>query len=101
MKEGIDVAQQTTGACIAGLMASAKGSAIGAKIGTILGPIGTVVGGFVGGTIGYMAGSKVGETLVKGRQMLRDATKHIAQSFSNGVQSCLSKVGSGFMRLFG
>lgn len=94
VKEGIDVAQQTTGACIAGLMASAKGAAIGAQIGTILGPVGMVVGGFVGGTIGYMAGSKVGETIIKGGQMLRDATKNIARSFSSGVQSCFSKVGS-------
>ena len=56
-KEGIDAMQQTTGACVAGLAASAKGTAIGATIGSVLGPVGTAVGGFIGGTIGYMAES--------------------------------------------
>lgn len=92
VKEGIDAAEQTTGTCIAGSIASAKGTAIGAQIGTILGPVGTMVGGFVGGTIGYMAGSKVGETLIKERQRGRDITKNIVKSSNFGIKSVLNSV---------
>ena len=71
-KEGIDVMQQTTGVCVAGIAASVKGTAIGAAIGSALGPVGTAVGGFIGGTVGYMAGSKIGQAVVKGVQKVRD-----------------------------
>lgn len=100
-KEGIDAMQQTTGACVAGLAASAKGTAIGASIGSVLGPVGTVAGGFIGGTIGYMAGSKVGQTVVKGVQKVRDKAVEVVKSIGSAVVGGIKSVTRGFASLFG
>lgn len=91
-KEGVDVMQQTTGACLAGLVASAKGSALGATIGTVLGPIGSAVGGFVGGTLGYMAGSKIGQSIVKGAQKVCDVAKDTIKTVGRTVWSGITSV---------
>lgn len=72
VKEGFDQMQQTTGSCVAGIVAAAKGASVGATIGAVLGPIGSAVGGFVGGAVGYMAGSKMGQAVIKGAQKVRD-----------------------------
>lgn len=100
VKEGIDVMQQTTGACVAGIAASTKGAAIGASIGMTLGPVGAAVGGFVGGTLGYMAGSKIGEAVVKGAQKVRDTAvkvvKSVAKSVASGIKSAVSSIASLF-----
>ena len=48
--------QQTTVAATAGLGGMFVGAEKGAMLGVVLGP---------GGTLGYMAGSKIGETVVK------------------------------------
>lgn len=100
-KEGIDAMQQTTGACVAGLAASAKGTAIGASIGSVLGPVGTVAGGFIGGTIGYMAGSKVGQAVVKGVQKVRDKAVEVVKSIGSAVVGGIKSVTRGFASLFG
>lgn len=100
-KEGLDVMQQTTVSCVAGLAASAKGAAIGATIGSVFGPVGAAVGGFTGGTIGYMAGSKVGEVVVKGAQKVRDAAVEVVKSVGSAVVSGVKAVASGFASLFG
>lgn len=90
-KEGIDVMQQTTGACVAGLAASTKGTAIGASIGSVVGPEGAVVGGFIGGTVGYMAGSKVGQVIVKGVQKAAgkaiERVESVVKAAVDGVKS--------------
>lgn len=90
-KEGIDVMQQTTGACVAGLAASTKGTAIGASIGSVVGPEGAVVGGFIGGTVGYMAGSKVGQVIVKGVQKAAgkaiEKVESVVKAAVDGVKS--------------
>ncbi|MCI7087795.1 MAG: hypothetical protein MR954_08250 [Lachnobacterium sp.] len=100
-KEGIDAMQQTTGACVAGLAASAKGTAIGASIGSVLGPVGTAVGGFIGGTIGYMAGSKVGQAVVKGVQKVRDKAVEVVKSVGSAAVGGIKSVARGFASLFG
>ena len=91
IKEGYEKIEQTTVAVIAGLVAmgegAAKGAVIGTAIGTFLGiaPIGAAIGGFVGGTVAYMAGSKVGETVVRGAQKLRNFAQ-------KAVESTISKI---------
>ncbi|GIW48837.1 MAG: hypothetical protein KatS3mg079_313 [Caloramator sp.] len=75
ISEGIDKMQQVTVSTVAGISLAAKGTKIGAKIGKYLGPVGAGIGGFIGGTVGYIAGSKTGETVVKGYQKIRDAVK--------------------------
>lgn len=95
-REGIDAMQQTTGACVAGLAASAKGTASGATIGSVFGPVGTAVGGFIGGTIGYMAGSKVGQAVVKGVQKVRDKAVEVVKSIGSAVVGGLKSVARGF-----
>lgn len=95
MKEGIEKIEQTTVATAAGLMAMGVGEAIGAAIGTVFGPVGTAIGGFVGGTVGYMAGSKIGETVVKGAQKVRDGAVKVAKTVSSGVKRVASSVASG------
>jgi len=101
VKEGIDVMQQTTGACVAGIAASAEGAAIGASIGTVFGPVGTAVGGFIGGTLGYMAGSKVGQAVVKGAQKVRDKAISAVKSVGKSVASGIKSVGSAIASFFG
>lgn len=100
-KEGIDVMQQTTGACVAGLAASAKGTAIGASIGSVLGPVGAAVGGFIGGTIGYMAGSKIGQAVVKGAQKVRDKAVEVVKSVGSAVIGGVKSFARGVASLFG
>jgi len=95
VKEGIDKIEQTTVATVAGLATIGKGSAIGAAVGTVFGPVGTAVGGFLGGTIGYMAGSKVGETIVKGAQKIRDGARKVASTIGDGIKSAANTVVSG------
>ena len=95
VKEGLDVCQQTTAACVAGMAASAKGAAIGASVGAVLGPIGSAIGGAVGGMIGYIAGSKAAQTLVKGVQMVRDTAKSFVKSAVEGVKSFVGGVVQG------
>ncbi len=71
-KEGLEKMEQTTVATVAGLSSMGTGAGIGAAVGAVLGPVGAAVGGFIGGTVAYMAGSKIGQTVVKGFQKLRD-----------------------------
>lgn len=83
--EGLNAAAETTGACVAGLAASAKGAALGASIGAVLGPIGSAVGGLVGSTVGYMAGSKIGKAIVNGAKKIGEAVietvKEVGRTF--------------------
>lgn len=95
MKEGIEKLEQTTVSTAAGLVAMGKGAAIGAAMGTVFGPVGTAVGGFIGGTVGYMAGSKLGEAVVKCAQKVRDGAKKVAKTVVSGVKSVASSVASG------
>lgn len=101
IKEGIDVMQQTTGACVAGIAASTEGAAIGASIGMCLGPVGAAVGGFIGGTLGYMAGSTVGKAVVKGVQKVRDTAIKAVKSVGKAVVSGVKSFCSGVASLFG
>lgn len=98
INEGFEKIEQTTIATIAGVAACAKGTLIGAEIGMVLGPVGAAVGGFIGGTIGYIAGSKVGETIVKGAQKVRAVVSTTiataATSVSSGVKSFCSGIKS-------
>lgn len=104
-KEGVGKIEQTTVATVAGLATMGKGTAIGAAVGTVFGPVGTAIGGFAGGTIGYMAGSKVGETIVKGAQKIRDgavkAAKTVASGVKNVVSTAFKSVCSGFASILG
>lgn len=100
-REGIDVMEQTTGSCVAGMVASAKGASIGASIGTVLGPVGAAVGGFVGGTIGYIAGSTVGKLIVKGVQKIRDKAIEGIKKVAKGVVSGIKAIARGFASIFG
>lgn len=99
-QEGIDVMQQTTCACVAGIAASAKGAAAGGAIGMTLGPVGAAIGGFIGGTIGYVAGSKVGQAVMKGAQKIRDkaveAVKSVGRALMDGVKSFARGIASLF-----
>lgn len=100
-KEGIEAMQQTTGSCLAGLAASAKGTAIGASIGAVLGPAGMAFGGFIGGTVGYMAGSKIGQGVVKGAQKIREKAKEVASSVGDKILDGIKSGISGLVSIFG
>lgn len=89
-KEGIEKIEQTTVATVAGLSASAQGAAFGASIGAVLGPIGSAVGGFIGGTVSYLAGSKIGETITKGVQKVRDVVVEGVKAVGRGITSVFS-----------
>lgn len=93
-KEGLEKIEQTTVATAAGLVTMGEGAAIGAAVGVIFGPVGAAIGGFVGGTVGYMAGSKIGETVVKGAQKIRDGAVKVAKPIGNGIKSAVSTVAS-------
>lgn len=95
MKESIEKLEQTTVSTAAGLAAMGKGVAIGAAMGTVFGPVGTAVGGFVGGTVGYMAGSKIGEGVVKYAQKVRDGAKKVVKTVTSGAKRVASSVASG------
>ena len=100
LREGIDKIEQTTVATTAGLITMAEGTALGAEIGTVFGPAGTAIGGFLGGAVSYMAGTKVGETIVKGAQKLRDGAKKIAKEVFASVKNVGSKVVDGVKNFF-
>lgn len=89
-KEGCEKMEQTTVATIAGIATSTEGAMIGGTIGTIFGPVGAAVGGFIGGTIGYMAGSKVGETIIKEVQKIREVAKNVVKTVWEGTKSVVS-----------
>lgn len=89
-KDGLDKMQQVIVSAVAGMATSAEGAAIGAAIGTALGPIGTVVGGAIGGMIGYIAGSKIGEVIVKTAQKIRDISKTIVTKVYDYGKSIVS-----------
>ena len=90
--EGIDKMQQTTAACVSGIVASKHGAGIGLALGGIFGPIGSAIGGFAGSVVGYMAGSKVGEMVIKGAQKLRDTAIEIASEAWEGIKSIGSSI---------
>ena len=94
-KEGMEKIEQTTVSTAAGLAAMGEGAAVGAAIGTVLGPVGTAIGGFVGGTIGYIAGSKIGETVVKGTQKIREGAQKVVTSIGSGIKAVGKTVSSG------
>ena len=100
-REGIEKIEQTTVSTVAGLVAMGKSAAFSATIGTFLGPVGIAICGFVCGTVGYMAGSKIGEDVVKSAQRIRNdaikavksigiGIKSVSRSVSNGIKSRLS-----------
>ncbi len=95
-KEGIEKIEQTTVSTAAGLVSMGQGAAIGSTIGLAFGPVGAAIGGFIGGTVSYMAGSKVGEVVVKGVQKLREGAAIVAKTIGNGIKSFGNKVASGF-----
>ena len=97
VREGLDKMEQTTVSTVAGMAASTKGAAIGAAIGTVLGPVGSAVGGFIGGTIAYVAGSKIGETVVKVAQKAREVIKDTLETVGDAICS----VGNAICSLFG
>lgn len=103
MKEGIEKLEQTTVSTAAGLVTMGKGATIGAAMGMVFGPVGMAIGGFMGGTIGYMAGSKVGETVVKCAQKVRDGAKKVAKTLTSVgkrvASSATSKVKSFYGRV--
>lgn len=94
-KEGIEKIEQTTVACAAGLCTMGKGAAIGAAALSCFGPVGVAVGGFIGGTVGYIAGSKIGETVVKGAQKLRDVAVKTVKTIASGAVSAAKSIVSG------
>jgi len=100
MKEGIEKLEQTTVSTAAGLVTMGKGAAIGAAMGTVFGPVGTAIGGFMGGTIGYMAGAKVGETVVKCAQKVRDGAKKVAKTVTSDMKRAASSVVSGVKSIY-
>ena len=100
-KEGIDVMQQITCACVAGIAASEEGAALGASIGSVLGPVGAAVGGFIGGTVGYLAGSKVAQSIVKGVQKVRDTAVSVIKSVGQAVVSSAKAIVRSVTSLFG
>lgn len=100
-KEGIDVMQQITCACVAGIAASEEGAALGASIGSVLGPVGAAVGGFIGGTVGYLAGSKVAQSIVKGVQKVRDTAVSVIKSVGQAVVSGAKAIVRSVTSLFG
>ena len=99
VKEGIEKIEQTTVSTAAGLVAMGEGSTIGAAIGTVFGPVGSAIGGFIGGTVGYIAGSKVGEAVVKGAQKIRDGAIKVAKKIVSGVKTVGSAIVSGVKSL--
>ena len=92
MKEGMEKLEQTTVSTAAGLVAMGKGAAIGAEMGMVFGPAGIAIGGFVGGTVGYMAGSKVGETVIKCAQKMRDGAKKIVRTVASNMKKSVYSV---------
>ena len=101
VREGLDKMEQTTVSTVAGMAASTKGAAIGAAIGAVLGPVGSAVGGFIGGTIAYVAGSKIGETVVKIAQKAREVIKDTLETVGDALCSVGETLVDGICSLFG
>ncbi len=99
-KEGIEKMEQTTIATVAGLSASGHGAALGAALGAVLGPVGSVVGGFVGGTVSYLAGSKIGETITKGVQKVRNCVVSGIKTIASGISAVASGIWNGVKSFF-
>ena len=93
-KECLTKMERTTGACIGGIVASTKGAAWGASIGAALGPVGAAVGGIIGGSVAYVAGSKVGETVIKAAQKVRSVAVDTVKSAAKAVYSGVKAVGN-------
>ncbi len=80
LREGVEEMQRTTGACVAGIAAGTfAGTQLGSIVGSVFGPVGTVIGGVVGSAVGYMAGSKFGETVVRGAQKIGKAVVNVVK----------------------
>lgn len=94
-KEGLEKMEQTTVSTVAGITASTAGTSIGASIGAVLGPVGAAVGGFIGGTLSYMAGSKVGEALVKVGQKIRDTALEVVEAVVDTAVDVVDSVVEG------
>lgn len=99
-KEGIDKMEQVTVATVAGLSASVPGATLGTAVGAVLGPVGSAVGGFVGGTVSYLAGSKIGETITKGVQKVRDIVVEGVKAIGTGIAAVGSAIWGGIKSLF-
>jgi hypothetical protein len=97
--EGLDKMEQTTGSVLAGLLASEKGMIIGGGLGIAFGPIGVGIGAFIGSTVGYIAGSKLGETLVRGAQKLRNAAVEKVKTIGDRIKDTAIEAGSWLMEL--
>lgn len=100
-REGLNKMEQVTVSAAAGLVAMGEGTAIGSSAGMIFGPIGSAVGGFLGGTVGYMAGSKIGETVTRGVQKIRDTAMSVIDTVMSGVENVASMIGNGVKTLLG
>lgn len=100
VKEGIEKIEQTTIATTAGLVLMGEGSTIGIIAGMLFGPVGSAIGAFVGGTVAYMAGAKVGETVVKGAQKIRDGAIKVAKTIGLGISSAVGTLANGVKSLF-
>lgn len=102
VNEGIGAVQETAGACVAGIVAStAAGKAVGAALGTVFGPVGTAIGGFVGSTVGYIAGSKIGQAVVKGAKKIGSAVVNAVKKAASGVKEGIKALGRGILSLLG
>lgn len=102
--EGIEKMEQTMVATVAGLEASVPGAKLGAAVGALLGPVGSAVGSFFGGAVSYLAGSKIGETITKGVQKVRNVVVEGVKALGRGIVDVVSgvcdAVGSVFSWLF-
>ena len=102
--DGFEKIEQVTTSSVCGLASATQGAAIGAKVLACFGPTGAAVGGFVGGTVGYVAGSGVGNALVKGFQSVRRViSEHVvkpvfesAKRAWEGAKSFVSNILSWF-----
>jgi hypothetical protein len=99
LSEGIDNIAKTTVAMTYGLSWSAKGAAIGAGALSWIPVVGPVVGGLAGGIVGYAAGSKFGQTLVKGAKKVGGIAVRGCQKVARGIAGGVKVVGSGVSRV--
>lgn len=100
-REGLLAMEQTTGACVAGIVTAGKGAVCGATIGAVLGPIGSAIGGFVGGITGYMAGSTLGKAVIKGAQKIRDVAVKTIRNIGTAVKEGFRTAKNGLKALLG
>ena len=79
--QALDKMEETTVSAVGGMVAMGYGAAKGAALGTLVGgPVGAAIGGFVGGAIAYMAGSTVGNLVVKARRKFTSVAKKVFRS---------------------